>query len=61
MRLQPVNDLPVAANPTVLTTPPSDVTIRKDVQQLDVRRQSHSDMASFQQIMAQQVRRWKSA
>ena len=60
-RLEPVNDLPVAANPAVLPTPPRDVTIREDIQQFDVRRQSYADMTSFQQIMAQQVRRWKSA
>ena len=60
-RLEPVNDLPVAANPAVLPAPPRDVTIREDIQQLDVRRQSHSDVTSFQQIMAQQVRRWKSS
>ena len=47
-------------DPAVLPTPPRDVTIRVDIQQLDVCRQSHSDVASFQQVMAQQVRRWKS-
>ena len=59
-RLQPVNDLPVAANPTVLPIPPRDVTARKDIQQLDVRRQPHADITAFQQIVTQQVRRWKS-
>ncbi len=57
---QPVKDLPVAANPTVLPIPPRDVTARKDIQQFNVGRQPHADMAAFQQIMAQQVRRWKS-
>src|SRR5437867_2876744 len=60
-RLDPINNLPVAANPTVLPIPPCDVTARKDIQQLDVCRQPHADMAAFQQIMAQQVRRWKSS
>src|SRR6266536_1838624 len=30
-RLEPVNDLPVAANPAVLPAPPRDVTIREDI------------------------------
>ena len=60
-RLQPVNDLPVAANPAVLPIPPRDVTARKDVEQLDVCRQTDAHIAAFQQIVAQQVRRWKSS
>src|SRR5256886_369273 len=59
-RLQPVNDLPVATNPAVLPIPPRDVTARKDIQQLDVRREPHADITTFQQIVTQQVRRWKS-
>ena len=59
-RLQPVNDLPVATNPAVLPIPPRDVTARKDIQQLDVRRQPHADITAFQQIVTQQVRRWES-
>ena len=43
----------------MLSTPPRDVTIREDIEQLDVRRQPDADMAAFQQIMAQQVRCWK--
>ena len=60
-RLQPVDDLPIAANPAVLPIPPRDVTARKDIEQFDVRRQPHADMAAFQQIMAQQMRCWKSS
>src|SRR5437867_2918280 len=58
-RLQPINDLPVATNPAVLPIPPRDVTARKDVEQFDVCRKADADVAAFQQIMAQQVRRWK--
>src|SRR4029453_101627 len=59
-RLQPIDDLPIAANPAVLPTPPRDVAIREDIEQLNVRRPPHAAMASFQQIMAQEVRYWKS-
>src|SRR5207249_7181418 len=59
--LQPINDLPVAANPAVLSIPPRDVIARKDVEQFNVCRQPDADVASFQQIMAQQVRRWESS
>src|SRR5207244_2660268 len=60
-RLQPINDLPVAANPAVLPIPPRGVTAWKDVEQFDVCRQPNADVTAFQQIMAQQLRRWKSS
>src|SRR5438876_9663754 len=60
-QLQPINDLPVAANPAVLPIPPRDVTARKNVEQFDVCCQPNADITAFQQIMAQQVRRWKSS
>src|SRR5439155_16178514 len=58
--LQPIDDLPVAANPAVLPTPPRDATVWKDIQQLDVRRQPYANITAFQEIVAQQVSRWKS-
>src|SRR2546430_3835725 len=60
-QFQPINDLPVAANPAVLPIPPRDVTARKNVEQFDVCCQPNADITAFQQIMAQQVRRWKSS
>ena len=47
-RLQPINDLPVAANPPVLAIPPRDVTAWKDVEQFDVCRKADADIAALQ-------------
>ena len=59
--LQPIDDLPVAANPAMLPVPPADVTARKNIQQLDIGRQPHPHMAAFQQIVTEQVRLGKSS
>ena len=52
-RLQPINDLPIAANPAVLPIPPCNVVARKDVEQFDICRQPDTDVAAFQQVVAQ--------
>ena len=58
--LQPIDDLPVAANPPVLPMPPRDVTAGENIQQLDIRCQTDAHMAALEQIMTEQMRLGKS-
>ena len=57
---QPIDDLPVAADPAMLPVPPRDVTAWENIQQLDIRRQTDAHMAAFEKIVTEQMRLGKS-
>src|SRR4030043_1056246 len=53
-RQNPIRDLPITANPTMVPAGVAQVTLRELIIELNITGQAHPDVSAFNQIMAQQ-------